>query len=225
MTCEQCLAALATESLREMTPDSPVMQHCATCPDCARVTTMVRDKEYETATILNALPPMSSPLVVAEAAVRTAKRRRTGRVVVTISGLVGAAIIWIAAAQTIIPALNRADMEGAKRAGSLRTETIPLTCLSPQQAADIINPYVRSHGSTYYLPSSGLSVITVRATRPEILKSRDLIAEFEKNPAAACRAPATSLLKPGEGFSVPESQGGTARVPVSDKVAAPAKKQ
>ena len=79
MTCEDCLSALETESLRDMTADSAVMQHCATCPDCARVTTMVRDREYETATILNSLPPMSNPLMVAETAGLTAHRRRAGR--------------------------------------------------------------------------------------------------------------------------------------------------
>ena len=78
MTCEECLSALETESLREITADSAVMRHCATCPDCARVTTMVRDKEYETATVLNSLPPMSDPLMVAETAGLTAHRRRVG---------------------------------------------------------------------------------------------------------------------------------------------------
>ncbi|HEY5022439.1 MAG TPA: hypothetical protein VII30_08140, partial [Gemmatimonadaceae bacterium] len=64
MTCAQVLATLSTASLREMTPDSAVMAHCATCPDCARVTTMVREKEYEAASVLNGLPPMSNPIAV-----------------------------------------------------------------------------------------------------------------------------------------------------------------
>ena len=76
MTCEDCLSALATASLRDMRPDSAVMQHCATCPDCARLTTTLREKEYEAATLLNSLPPMSNPLTVADTAVRVAQRRR-----------------------------------------------------------------------------------------------------------------------------------------------------
>ena len=70
---------------------------------------------------------------------------------------------------------------------TLRTETIPLSCLSPQQAADIINPYIRSRSSAFYLPSSGISAITVRGTAEELVKSRNLIREFENDPAAACR--------------------------------------
>jgi type II secretory pathway component GspD/PulD (secretin) len=188
MTCEDCLSALATESLRELSPDSAVMLHCATCPDCSRLTTTLREKEYEAATVLNGLPPMSSPLTVAETAVRIAQRRRVGRVVVMLSGAALVATIWIASAMTIIPALNRADLRSA---GAQRTETMQLTCLSAKQAADIINPYVRSHGSTYYIPSSGIAAITVRGTPDELAKSRNLIREFENDPSAACRVSAT----------------------------------
>lgn len=196
MTCEDCLSALATESLREMTPDSPVLQHCATCPDCARLTTMLRDREYETASVLNALPPMSNPLTVAETAISTARRRRLGRVVVMITGAALVATIWIVAAMIVIPALDRGDMRA--RSSSPRTETIQLSCLSPKQASDIINPYVRSRNSAYYIPSSGLSAITVRGTPDELAKSRELIREFEKDPSAACRVPGSGpVVAPG----------------------------
>src|SRR5258705_4481084 len=103
MTCEECLSALETESLREMTADSAVMQHRATCPECARVTTMVRDREYETATILNSLPPMSNPLMVAETAGLTAHRRRVGRVVVVGSAIAGGLILWVVLGAMIVP--------------------------------------------------------------------------------------------------------------------------
>ncbi len=195
MTCEDCLAALGTESLREMTPDSEVMRHCATCPDCARVTTALREREYETATILNSLPPMSNPLTVAERAVSTAQRRRLGSVAVMISGAALVVTLWIVGATIVVPALEDGDSRYSPSAGTLHTETIPLTCLSPQQAADIINPYVRSRGSTYYIPSSGISAITVRGTSDELYKSRNLVLEFEKDPNAACRAPAATLSK------------------------------
>jgi hypothetical protein len=208
MTCTEVLATLSTASLREMTPDSPVMVHCDTCPDCARVTTVLRDREYEAATVLNGLPPMSNPITVAEQSVLTSKRRRLGRVAVMISGAALVATIWIAASVTVIPALNRSD---ANIASTLYTETMRLSCLTPRQAADIINPYVRSHGSTYYLPSTGISAITVRGTRAELQKSRNLIHDFESDPNAACHVPGgtppnmqdqPSLLK-GEGTAAP----------------------
>ncbi|MDQ6690131.1 MAG: hypothetical protein M3Z18_06440 [Gemmatimonadota bacterium] len=189
MNCAEVLTALSTASLRDMAPDSAVMVHCDTCPDCARVTTILRDKEYEAATILNGLPPMSNPIAVAEQSMLTGRRRTMGRVAVLITGGALVATIWIAASLTIIPALNLAD---ARRVPILHTETMQLTCLSPQQAADIINPYVRSHGSIYYLPSSGIAAITVRGTSQELSKSRDLIHDFESDPSAACHLLATT---------------------------------
>jgi glutaredoxin-related protein len=143
MTCEECLSALETESLREISADSAVMRHCATCPDCARVTTMVRDKEYETATVLNSLPPMSDPLTLAETAGQTDQRRRVGGVVVTLSAIAGAIIIWIVSATMVVPRLSRAAVirNGAPATG-VRTESMQLSCLSPQLAADVIDPYI-----------------------------------------------------------------------------------
>lgn len=195
MNCNECLAALETESLREMTPDSPVLQHCATCPDCARLTTMLRDKEYETATVLNSLPPMSNPLTVAEYAVSTAKRRRIGRVVVVLSGVVGAFIIWIVAATMIVLPMQRAGMMPDHAASEMRvrTETMQLSCLSPQQAGDIITPYIHSDKGRIAIPTSGISAVTVTGTPDELAKSRSLILEFENDPSAACRASMTII--------------------------------
>jgi hypothetical protein len=195
MNCTQVLATLSTASLRDMTPDSEVMLHCDTCPDCAHVTTILRDREYEAATLLNGLPPMSNPIAVAERSMVASKRRRLGRVAVMISGAALAATIWIAAALTVVPAMNEADVNNAN---ALHTETMQLSCLSPQQAADIINPYVRSHGSAYYIPTTGISAITVRGTRQELLKSRNLIHDFESDPKAACHLPENTLLDPNQ---------------------------
>lgn len=184
MTCDECVSMLATASLRDLPADSAVMLHCSRCPDCAQLTTLLRDREYTAATVLNNLHPLSNPITVAETAGRLSRRRRVGQLVVMLTGAALVATIWIAAATTFVPMMNNADRD---RVSVLRTETIPLTCLSPKQAADIINPYVRSHGSTYYIPSSGLSAITVRGTAGELAKSRDLVREFEKDPNAACR--------------------------------------
>jgi hypothetical protein len=221
MTCEECLSELATGSLREMAADSAVMQHCVTCPDCSRLTTQLRDREYNAANVLNNLPPMSNPITLAETSVRMAQRRRVGRVVVMLTGAALVVTIWIAAAKIFYPAMGRADL-GNRTA--LRTETIPLQCLSPEQAADIINPYVRTRGSTYYTPKSGISAITVRGTEAEVAKSRDLLLTFESDPAAACRHTVGADLKAlqDEIFAAQKSQGtGSA----SDKVPTPVKER
>jgi hypothetical protein len=226
MTCKECLAALETESLREMTPDSPVMQHCARCPDCARVTTMLREKEYETATVLNTLPPMSNPLSVAETAVHTSKRRRVGRLVVVFSGVVGAIIIWIVAATMVVPAMDRAGiMPGASRSDMrVRTETMQLSCLSPQQAGDIITPYIKSRDGRISIPSSGISAVTVTGTPDELARSRNLILEFEKDPSAACRLPMTIIKRLQDQMAKGPAGAGTGPDLSSGKATTPPKR-
>jgi len=220
MTCEQCLSELTTGSLREMSSDSPVMLHCASCPDCSHLTTLLRDREYNAANVLNSLPPMSNPVTLAETSVRTAQRRRIGNVVVMLSGAALVVTIWLAAANTIIPAMNSSEM-GARK--TLRTETISLQCLSPQQAADVISPYIREAGSTYYLPTSGISAITVRGSPGELAKARDLIKQFEPDAGAACRAPVASLGKLMDQLA--EAQSGVRQsAPVSGKTPTAPKK-
>jgi hypothetical protein len=174
-----------------MSGDSAVMQHCATCPDCSRLTTLLRDREYNAANVLNNLPPMSNPITLAEAAVSTAHRRRVGRVVVMISGAALALTIWFTAATLIFPAMGN----NGPTTSTLLTETIPLSCLSPQQAADIIDPYLRTRGSLYFIPTSGISAITVRGTAAQLSKSKDLIRNFESDRAAACRNTPTGSNK------------------------------
>ena len=222
MTCEECLAELATGSLREMADDSHVMQHCATCPDCSRLTTLLREREYNAANVLNTLTPMNNPITVAEASVNTAHRRRIGQVVVMLSGAALVVTIWIAAAVTIFPTMRHNDNVMA----TLRTETIPLSCLSPSQAADIINPYIRSRSSAYYLPTSGISAITVRGTAEELVRSRNLIRDFEKDPAAACRStPADAVMRKDAKLSNLQRTHAAGSATVPDKVpTAPARK-
>jgi hypothetical protein len=195
------------------------MQHCATCPDCSRLTTLLRDREYEAATVLNNLPPMNNPIAVAEASVLTDHRRRVGRVVVMLSGAALVATIWITAVTLILPAMRSDGV-------ALLTETIPLTCLSPRQAAEIIDPYVRSHGSLYFIPTSGISAITVRGSPEQLRKSKDLIREFEADPNAACRVPPTGLAPlPDVPYQVGRAGLGTAEPKIaSDKVPTAPKK-
>ncbi|MFL5510746.1 MAG: hypothetical protein ACJ79J_14260 [Gemmatimonadaceae bacterium] len=193
MRCQEALAELATGSLRELRADSELMQHCAGCPDCGPLATQLRDREYNAASVLNSLPPMSSPIAVAERAGELARRRRIGKVAVFATGAALVATIWTA---IFLTGFGRSMMGIDKSdSSSLRTETIALRCLSPEQAADIINPYVRSHGSTYYIGSSGVAAITVRGRPAELAKSRELIRQFESDPQASCNTSLDDRLR------------------------------
>ena len=82
--------------------------------------------------------------------------------------LTGAALvatIWIS---LFVTRIGRDMITGDRPNRAIITETFTLSCLSPQQAGDIINPYLRSRGSTYYVSTSGLSAITVHGTPDEL---------------------------------------------------------
>ena len=180
MNCRECLEELATGSLRELTPESAVSRHAANCPDCGPLLTQLRDREYQAATILNNLPPMSNPIVVAESAGTLARRRRLGGVVVTLMSIALGLTIWFAA-DTMI-----SDFGHSQFHDNLRTETISLSCLTPEQAGEVISPYVRSNGSTYYVGPPGVAAITVRATPSELSQVRTLLNDFDKGRHASC---------------------------------------
>ena len=183
MNCRECLEELATGSLRDLTSESAVSRHAASCPDCGPLLTQLRDREYQAATILNNLPPMSDPLVVAESSGRLARRRRLGGVVVTLMAIALGLTIWFAA-DTMISDFGHSQLS----ASNLRTETISLSCLTPEQAGEIISPYVRTRGSTYYVGPPGVSAITVRATPSELSQVRTLLRNFDNSRNVSCNA-------------------------------------
>src|SRR5205085_2471700 len=63
-------------------------------------------------------------------------------------------------------------------AASLRTETIEFSCLTPQQAESLIEPYVRTNGHGIYF-TPGIKGVTVRALPAEIARSRQLLRDFD----------------------------------------------
>jgi hypothetical protein len=181
MNCRECLEELATGSLRELTPESAVSRHAASCRDCGPLLTQLRDREYQAATVLNNLPPYSDPVVVAENSGRLARRRRLGGVVVTLMAIALGLAIWFAA-DTMISDFGHSQFT----VNDLHTETISLSCLTPEQAGEIISPYVRTRGSTYYVGPPGVAAITVRATPNELSQVRTLLRNFDNGRNAAC---------------------------------------
>ena len=189
MNCQECLEELATGSLRDLQIDSPVMQHCAICPDCGPLATALREREYTAATVLNSLPPMSNPITIAQQAGVVARRRRLGKIAVFASGIALAATVWISAVLTET-GRRMFDIDGAP---NLHTETIRLNCLSPQQAGDLVEPYLRGDGGIYFVSKDGVSAITVRGSRKDIATAREMIGEFEGDPRAACNSLSTKI--------------------------------
>lgn len=190
MNCVECLEELSTGSLRDLTSDSAVARHAASCPDCGPLLTQLRDREYQAASVLNGLPPLDNPVTVAETAGRLAHRRRVGRIAVTLSAIALGLTIWFTA-DTMISDVTRA---GFNQVAVQHTETMPLSCLSPEQAGQIIDPYVRSHGSIYYIAPAGIPAITVRATASELAQVRTVLRNFDNPRTSACQVSARATF-------------------------------
>jgi hypothetical protein len=74
------------------------------------------------------------------------------------------------------------------------------------------------------MSTSGISVISVRGTADELAKSRNLIQEFEKDPAAACRNGPADVFKRLQQQLIEANGGGSAPVIAGDKVPTAPKK-
>lgn len=185
MTCDECLSILATVPVAELDPTSRVRQHGATCADCVRIITLITNGEQDLAFALDNVPSSRPAGHIVEKAMLMARRRRVRRVVSVALTLIVAVTLWITWLRVIAPAMRET---AALVGGNLRTETLVLRCLTPDQAGDLISPYVRASGSAYYRARSSLGVITVRATPEELLKVKMLLDQLDGPGARSCPA-------------------------------------
>ncbi len=183
MTCQECLAAVTTASLQEIQSDAQIRKHWEECQDCSRVVTLLAAGEHDLAALLAEHSSTKLPSQTAETAISRAKRQRMGVVLSGVFAILLAATIWIAWVRVVVPSARAtADMTTNHQL----TETLALKCLSPEQAGELISPYVRANGSLYYLPKSPLKVITVRATADEMNNVKSILGRFDNPPAGTC---------------------------------------
>ncbi|MBA3646070.1 MAG: hypothetical protein H0W63_07805 [Gemmatimonadaceae bacterium] len=185
ISCEQSLKALATLSAAELESSRALSDHAAACPDCARVAGIVLERERSLALAIDSLAPRGDPAVIAGRAAIAAQRRGTAHLVKWILFAAMAATAWFALDSTI-------GTHERSVAASLKTETIRFSCLTPQQAESLIEPYVRTNGhAIYFIP--GIQGVTVRAMPAEIERSKTLIHEFDlqmrAEKAGSCELP------------------------------------
>ncbi len=184
MTCEECLSVIASAPILEVREDSRAREHCATCAECSRVVALVAEGERDMAFALNNLSSTIPASQTAERAIAAVGRRKTGRVLAGVFAVLIVIVLWITWIQVIVPGMRAtADIVGVDH----RTETLELRCLSPDQAGDLISPYVRSNGSAWYPGKPPLSVITVRANPDELARVKELLQRFDNPAETSCR--------------------------------------
>jgi hypothetical protein len=107
--------------------------------------------------------------------------------------LTAVALVWLLAWVLVVPELRRLTAAPPP----VVTETFSLACLSPEQAASIIRPYLPPPENPRWqaerfdvVPArGGIRAITVRAPHEVIARVPAVLSRFERDADAACRAP------------------------------------
>ena len=185
MTCQECLAALATGSIAEIAHNGSAREHCATCEECSRVVRLIAEAERDLARAFDSIVSAVPATRTAEMAIGFSRRRRTARLLSAIFTLALAALIWLAWTRVVV----RGAQATAEIASlNQHTLTARLDCLTSNQAGELISPYVRSDGSAWYAAKPPLRILTVRGTPEELKKVREILAQFDNAKLSTCTA-------------------------------------
>jgi len=199
VTCEECGELLHTVDLRalsEATSDDPagtdgalMLAHLRSCRRCGSAAELLIAGERALARDLGDVTSRHAPDEVARHAWTSMRARRRRFVIATIA--VAVAIIGAGTASyVIVPEARRLLAPPPP----VVTRTFPLTCLSAEQAASLLRPYLpvpenpRWQAERFDVsPAVGVGAVTVRAPQELIDRVPTLLAEFERYPTAACR--------------------------------------
>lgn len=180
MNCNEYLSLLATLPVDELS-HGPAREHSAFCHDCDRVTREVVSFEQTTRRAFDDARSSLPAALVAVHTLETARRRNIVRYFKAAVGIAIAAGVMIVVVSRVAPVPARVPVAG---------ETFRLQCLSPEQAAVVIKPFI-SPGSLISIPSRSLGVITVQASNEEMQKVRSILDHYDNAGQAQCAVQVT----------------------------------
>jgi hypothetical protein len=184
--CAECLSALSTARLSDVTPGSASALHAARCPACMQVVEEVRQSEYRLALGLNEAAAGHASRDLAWAAIEGSEFRRRQRIARWVRGGLAVAAMGVFG----IFMESRAGSESSTRP-RVDVTTLRLRCLSSQAAADLVTPYLRSSGSIVYRADDA-HAITIRGRPAEIAAATSQIDRFDDPKECTLPAPASA---------------------------------
>lgn len=186
MRCEECMRLVLDADTERLEDLSGVAEHVGGCDQCRLAAQLIVDAEHEVRRQLKETRSRRSDAEVIRAVVASVERRRRARIVYVTLLIVMLPIAAFAASR-VVGSLVRAKQEALP---DLETVTLTVNCVTPAEAGELIQPYLRSHGSIYRVGTGSLSVITVRATDKEIAQVRELLSRFDSASRDRCAATA-----------------------------------
>jgi hypothetical protein len=184
--CAECLSALSTARLSDVTPGSAIALHAARCPACMQVVEEVRQSEYRLGLGLNEAAAGHASRDLAWAAIEGSEFRRRQRIARWVRGGLAVAAMGVFG----IFMESRAGTDPATRP-RVEVTTLRLRCLSSQAAADLVTPYLRSSGSIVYRADDA-HAITIRGRPAEIAAATGQIDRFDDPKECTLPAPAAA---------------------------------
>jgi hypothetical protein len=155
-------------------------EHTVDCHECERVTRLVAERERN---MLMAFDDLRYPVAASQTAAiaLTASRRRKVAIAYNIGlGVVTTAIVLsVMVSRTVV----RAPIP-------MITETFRLQCLSPEQAGELLRPYVRRIGIIHIRPGP-LGVIDVVAPSEVMATARSILERYDNPAQAQCAVQVT----------------------------------
>ncbi len=175
-SCQEVRAAVLMREPGALESDATIADHVKGCPRCAEDVAAVRTATTATAELFDGWSPLSEPMALAETTMAraTAWRERRSR---QWRGR------WVAVCAVAIAAWVVATSE---RTAPIRaalgfpdapyTTTVLLQCVSPEAAAEVATPHLRSRGSEARAGSPGVPSVTLRGARDEVAQAEIAIA-------------------------------------------------
>jgi hypothetical protein len=163
MTCDDYLAMLETLPIEDLM-HGDAREHAAQCHDCNRVTRVVIERERSMIMAYGDLRPPASATTMAASAVRTARHRRVA--------FVSRMAVAIAAAGAIVVVVG-SRLVVRPRVGLVST-SLPLRCLTPQQAIAVVRPVLSERASLSYNREGGQR-LDISAPEAEVRAARSAV--------------------------------------------------
>jgi len=175
VNCNDYLSMLATLPVDELAYGN-AREHVSTCHDCDRVTRVVVERERNMRLAFDDLHSSVPAPLTATRALEASRRRRIARYYEVGLGVAMAATLMYFVSLRVTP--ERARVVTV-------TETFRLQCLSPEQAVEMIRPYVSAIGEIK-LPSSTLGIVSVRAPIEDVQNARSILDRYDDPRVSQC---------------------------------------
>jgi hypothetical protein len=199
VTCAECTDALLeadltsadAESERRLSPISPqAREHIATCSRCGGIAGVLLESQNALSDALETRGDQN-PDALAASVYRRYRRERVVRRVVVPVGI----LALVLAAAIFVGNFGRTLQSFFAPPPPVQTVTFSLNCLSAQQAATLLRPYLPRPQNPMWQAESfdvapaggGIKAVIVRAPEEVIAQVPELLARFESDPQAACR--------------------------------------